>query len=280
MSISLNNVAQTEFDAVVKAESQSRGLLLENTCRMRTNVVGNTVEFRKVGSVIANQGSFQVVAPLQDPNYAKVEVTLKKWIVRTAIDDIQRFLVNFDERREDAMLIGMAMGRRKDQLKIDALNSSGTTNTIADGGTGLTFDKVKEVVEFFDDKAVAPENRHIAISAKAQRQLFGETEFVDISFTNQKVIPTGSLNGNFVMGINWHVIPSMDEGGLPKSGDIRKCFAWQSMALGVGIGRDVSTQIDELPKEDYWQVKGKFYGEAVVIDANDVVEISIDESVS
>lgn len=279
MSLSLSNVEQKVFDAMVKAAYQSEGFLLRGTIRMRTDVVGSTVDFRKVGSVTANETAFQTQVQLQDPQYNKVVVNLKKYLAATGVDDIQRFLVNFDERQEDAKLVAMALGRRSDQLIIDALNASTTTNVIADGGTGFTFDKAREVVKFFEDNAVPPRDRHIAISAKAQDDLFNELQFTSFDFNNTKVIPTGSLNGNFVMGMNWHVIPTMSEGGLPKTGNIRTNFAWHILAAGMGIGMNFATRVDEIPHLDIWQIKGKMYAGAVAIDNPGIIKIDIDESV-
>src|SRR5690606_13933701 len=150
MSISLSNVEQTLFDAEVKKAYQSRGFILRDYVRMRDNVEANIVSFRKVGSVTAEQYAFQQAVVYQDPNFNKVNVTLNPYRAPTLIDDVERFLYNFDERQEDAMLIAMALGRRSDQLIIDALDASGTTNTIAAGGTGMTFAKVRQVVEYFD----------------------------------------------------------------------------------------------------------------------------------
>ena len=279
MSLSLNNVAQTEFDALVKAASQSRGKLLMNTCRLSRVNPGEFVQFRKVGSVTANLGSFQQIVPLQDPNYQAVTATLKKFIVGIPVDDIQRFVVNFDARQEAAMLIGMALGRRVDQLKIDALEASATTNTIADDSTGFTFDKFRKVIEFFDDNNVVAEDRHMAISAAAAQDLMAIEQFTNIDFFNSKAIPSGSLDGAMVMGVNLHVIGNMTEGGLPLAANIRTCFAWQKMALGLGMQADLQTSIDEIPREDIWQVKGKLFAEAVAIDDTDIIKIDIDESV-
>lgn len=280
MSISLNQVDQTLFDAEVKKAYQSRGHLLMNRVRTRNNVDANTVSFRKVDKVTTQEYGFQTQVQYQDPNFSKVNVILNPYRAATLIDDVERFLYNFDERQEDAMLLAMALGRRSDQLIIDALEDSGTTNTIANGGTGLTFDKVTEAAYFFDNLAVPPEDRCIAISAKGMQQLMGQEQFTNSLYLNLDAVRNGGLNGNFAMGLNFVVIPAMDEGGLPINGNIRSCYAFHRLAIGMGIGRNFSTQIERVPQYDSWQCLGKIFANAVAVDATGIVEIDIDESVA
>lgn len=278
MSVSLSNVEQTLFDEQVKKAYQAKGFMLRNHVRIRENVADNFVSFRKVGYVTAQQYAFQTGVVYQDPNYTKVDLTLNPYRAPTLIDDLQRFLFNFDERSEDAQLIAMALGRRSDQLIIDALNASGTSNTIANGGTNLTFDKIRQVVQYFDDLAVPPEERCIAISAAGQSALLAEDQFTNSLYLNLDAIKNGGLNGNFAMGMNWRVIPTMVEGGLPKSGNIRQCFAWHKLSMGMGVGRDFSTIIERVPHLDSWQVLGKMFANAIAVDAVGIVEIAIDET--
>lgn len=278
MSISLSNVDQTIFDELVKKAYQSKGFMLRDAVRMRKDVQGNVVSFRKVGTVTADQYAFQSTVIYQDPGFNKVDCTLLPYRAPTLIDDLQQFLYNFDERKEDAELIAMALGRRSDQLIINAINSSGTSNTIANGGTGLTFAKVRQINEFFNSLAVPPEERHIAISAVGEQQLLGAQEFTSSLYLNLDLVKTGSLNNNYAMGMYWHVIPTMSEGGLPKAGNIRSCFAWHKLAMGMGTGRDFSTIIERVPHLDSWQVLGKMFAGSVAVDAVGIISCDIDET--
>lgn len=279
MSLSLSNVDQTLFDAEVKKAYQSKGFILRDYVRLRQDVADSVVSFRKVGSVTAEQYGFQSAVNYQDPNYNKVNVTLNPYRAATLIDDVERFLYNFDERQEDAQLLAMALGRRSDQLIIDSLNASGTANTIANGGTGMTFAKVRQVVKFFNDLAVPPEHRCIAISATAEEQLMAEDQFTSSFYINLDAIKNGGLNNNFAMGMMWKVIPTMTEGGLPLAGNIRTCFAWHKLALGMGVGRNFSTQIERVPHLDSWQVLGKIFANSVAVDNVGIVSVAIDESI-
>ncbi len=279
MSVSLSNVDQKIFDEMVKKAYQSKGFLLRDAVRIRSNVEGTVVQFRKVGSVTAEEYAFQTAVNYQDPNFQKVEVTLHPWRAATLLDDLQRFLFNFDERQEDAELVAMALGRRSDQLIIDGLAASATVNTIADGGTGLTFAKIRQINKFFNDLAVPPQDRFIAISADAEEGLLNEIQFTNSLYINLDAIKTGSLNGNFAMGMNFKVIPTMAEGGLPKTGDIRSCFAWHKLAMGMGTGREFTTMIERIPHLDSWQILGKMFANAVAVDPVGIIQCNINEVV-
>lgn len=278
MSISLSNVDQTIFDEMVKKAYQSAGFMLRDKVTMRMNVEGKTVSFRKVGSVQALEYAFQSQVIYQDPNYNKANATLLPYRAPTLVDDLEQWLYNFDEKREDAELIAMALGRRSDQIIINELDNSGTSNTIANGGTNLTYAKVREVNKFFNDLAIPPEDRFFAISAVGEEALLNEDKFTNSRYVDLNLVKTGSLNGNFAMGMNWIVIPTMTEGGLPKTGNIRSCFAWHRRALGMGVGRNFSTIIERVPSLDSWQILGKMFAGAKTIDAVGIVKCDIDET--
>jgi len=89
MSLSLTNVQQTEFDALVKVEYRSRGFILRDTIRVRTDIIGNQCQFRKVGQVIANPTAFQATVPLQDPGFTAQTATLTKYTAATGVDEIK-----------------------------------------------------------------------------------------------------------------------------------------------------------------------------------------------
>jgi hypothetical protein len=279
MSNSLSNVDQTIFDEYVKKAYQANGFMMRDAVRLRTDVQGTTVSFRKVGSVTAEQYAFNSAVVYQDPGYNKVDVNLVPYRAPTLIDDLQQFLFNFDERKEDAELIAWALGRRSDQLIIDAVAASGTTNVIPAGGTGLTYAKLLEVNAFFNDKAIPTEERHIAISSAAEQDLLKEDQFTSSFYSKLDTIRTGSLNGNYALGMKFHVVPAMSEGGLPKTGNIRTCYAWHKMAVGMATGKNLSTIIERVPHLDSWQVLGKLYAGAVAVDPTGIIAIEVDESV-
>ena len=278
MSLSLTNVQQTEFDALVKIEYRSRGFLLRDCIRLRTDIIGNTCQFRRVGQVIANQVAYQNTIAIQDPGFAAATATLLKYAAGTAVDEIQDLTVNFDSKRELAMVVAMAVGRRSDQILIDAFNAN-PGQTILNGGTNVTYAKLRQLMQFFEENAVPIEERYFAMSGNGLRALMADDHIVSRFFTSNDAVATGTLNYRDLMSMNIRIIPTMTEGGLPLAANIRRNFAWHKMSTGMAIGQDLRTEINYLPRETSWFVNGIFFAGAVVIDNRGVFRVDSDETV-
>jgi len=276
MSTSLTNVQQIEFDALVKAEYRSRGFLLRDSIRMKNNVIGASIEFRKVDQVIAVPTAYLQAVTIQDPDYTKTTATLVKYTAPTAVDEVQELTVNFDARMENALLVAQAMGRRSDQIVIDALDAD-PGDTIANGGTNFNYSKFTQALEFFDDNAVPLAERYVAMSASNFRSLLGDDQFVSTFYTKNDVIDRARIRE--YLGFNVVTIPQMTEGGLPKTGNIQTALAWHKMSTGMGIGENFRTEINYLAQNTAWLINGVFSAGAVVIDNRGVLAINCDVSV-
>ena len=275
MSTSLTAVQQIEFDALVKAEYQSLGFLLRDTVRVRRDVIGATVSFRKVGQVQAVPTGYLQSVVIQDPGYTQSSAILQKYTAPTAVDTVQELTVNFDAKMENAMLVANALGRRSDQIIIDSLGVS-PGDTIVDGGTNFTYAKYTQVIEFFDNNAVPLPERFVAMSASNFRSLLSADEFISTFYTQNRVLDKGFVRE--YLGINLIIIPEMVEGGLPlAAGNIRSAYAWHKQSTGMGIGHDFRTEINYLPRETSWLVNGIFSAGAVTIDNLGIIQIDCDE---
>lgn len=280
MSLSLTNVQQTEFDAMVKAEYRSRGFILRDTVTTRTDVIGRFVQFRKVGQVVANPVGFQNTVAIQDPGFSALTATLEKYAAGTAVDEIQDLTVNFSSKQELAMVVAMAVGRRSDQIIINAL-AAGPGSTILNGGTNMSYAKLRNVVQFFEANAVPLAERFLAITGNMLRALLASDQLISRFYTSNDAVVSGTLMYRDVLGMNIRVIPDMTEGGLPTvSGSVISAFAWHKMSTGMGIGQDLRTEINYLPRETSWFVNGLFFAGAVIIDSRGVFQIDCDTSVN
>lgn len=275
MSTSLTAVQQTEFDALVKAEYRSRGFMFRDSIRMKRDVIGRTESFRKVGQVIATETAYMQSVTIQDPGYTKADATLNKYTAATAVDSVQELTVNFDARMENAMLVADAMGRRSDQITIDALTAD-PGDTVANGGTNFTYAKFRQVVEFFEDNAVPLGDRFVAMSANNLRSLMADDQFISTFYTENRILDKGYAKE--YLGFNLIIVPSMTEGGLDKTGDIRTALAWHRMSTGMAVGHDFRTEIHYLPRETSWLINGIFSAGAVVIDNRGVLAVACDET--
>lgn len=278
MGASLTAVQQIEFDALVKAQYRSRGFRLRDAVRMRQNVIGASVDFRKVDQVVAVATGYSQAVVAQDPGYTKANAVMQKYTAPIVTDTVQELTVNFDAKMENAMLVSDAMGRRSDQITIDAL-AADPGDTVADGGTNMSYAKYRDIIEFFEDNSVPLGDRWVAMTGNNLRALMADDQFVSTFYTKNDILDKGMVRE--YLGMNLVIIPAnMVEGGLPKAGNIRSVLAWHRMSTGMGIGHNFRTEINYLPRETSWLVNGIFSAGAVVIDNTGVLEVECDESVN
>lgn len=276
MSTSLSAVEQIEFDSLVKAQYQSLGFLLRDTVRVRRDIIGASVSFRKVNQIQAVATGYLQSVVIQDPTYSQSSAILTKYTAPTAVDSVQELTVNFDAKMENAMLVANALGRRSDQIIINSLNLN-PGETVAAGGTNMTYTKYTQMIEFFENNAVPLPERFVAMSASNFRSLLAAEQFVSTFYTQNRVLDKGFVRE--YLGINLIIIPQMVEGGLPKAGNVRSVFAWHKQSTGMGIGHDFRTEINYLPRETSWLVNGIFSAGAVTIDNLGIIKVLCDESV-
>lgn len=282
----LTAVAITQYKTAMKVAYNSKGNLLKDTIYTKYGVIGSQVQFDKVGQLIARDTYDGEYAVFQDPGYSKVFAPMQARSIVTRAGDIAQLTVDFSERMESANLAAQGLRRKMDQVVIDALNASGTTNTIAvdyassSGNTNITQAKIAKVTEFFMDKGIPEENRYMAIGASQAKELFGIDTFARNNYTNiaPNLVTSGSINGSLNYGMKFIMIPTMPEGGLPKSGNIRTCFAWHYDAIGLGVSKEPSTIITWENLYTSYVINSWMVAGAVARDAEGIITIACDET--
>lgn len=279
MAINLSTAFVTLFDAEVKQAYQGQAQL-RPAVRVRSGVEGSTYKFPKIGKGVAQVRIPQSdVTPL-NVTYGSVTATLSDYIAAEYSDIFMQAKVNFDERAELVKVVSGAIGRRQDQLIIDALVASSTSNTVASsiGGsnTNLNLDKLLAAKKLLDAKNVPMDNRHIFIHANNLSGLLGETKVTSSDFNSIKALVNGELNT--FLGFNFHTIGDRDEGGLPLSAGDRKVYAFHRDAIGMAEGIAPKTEINYIPEKTSFLVASMFSAGAVAIDAEGIVEITCDEN--
>jgi hypothetical protein len=277
MAVGISNAFVQLFDAEVKQAYQASRALAGLT-RERTNVEGNQVKFPKIGKGTATVRVPQTdVTPL-NISYSQVTATMSDYIAAEYSDIFSQQKVNFDERRELVQVVGNAIGRRMDQLTIDALTSSGTSLTVATSiggaGTNMNIEKLIEAKKLLDAGNVPMEGRCMLIHANTLAGLLGETQVTSADFASVKALVQGDIDT--FMGFKFVTLGDRDEGGLPLP-STRTCFAFHRDAVGVGIGMNQKSEINYVPEKTSFLVSSMFSAGAVAIDAEGIVAISCTE---
>jgi hypothetical protein len=279
MAINLSTAFVTLFDAEVKQAYQAQAVL-RGAIRVRSGVEGATYKFPKIGKGVAQVRIPQTdVAPL-NVTYGQVTVNLSDYIAAEYSDIFMQAKVNFDERRELVQVVSNAIGRRQDQLILDALINSSTANTVASsiGGanTNLNVAKLRAAAEQLNTKNVPMDNRHIVIHASSLSSLLGETSVTSSDFNTVKALVQGDINT--FLGFTFHVLGDREEGGLPIASGDRKVFAFHKDAVGMAEGIAPKTEINYIPEKTSFLVASMFSAGAVAIDAEGIVQITCDEN--
>ena len=284
MATTLSPAFVTLFEAEVHQAYQSSATL-RNVARMRTGVEGSTAKFP-----ILAKGSASVRTPSTDVvphngTFSSVTATLTDYVASEYSDIFNQAKINFDERQELAKLVGNAIGRREDQIIIDALiaGSAGTTvaNTVVTSGSGSASDlnvgKIIEAKKGMDAKSVPPTDRHMIIHANSLASLLGDERAISADFAQVQALVRGEVNS--FMGFTMHMIGDRDEGGLPKDGsNDRTCLAFHRDAIGCAVGIPPKTEVNYIPEKTSFLVTAMYSAGAIVIDANGLVDITCRES--
>lgn len=182
----------------------------------------------------------------------------------------------------------MAIGRSFDDECILAFDASaregedGATVTafpaaqqIANGGTGLTVEKLLQAKLKLDDADVDEDMRWLCTSPTGILDLLSDPQVTSADFNTIRALVSGSVVGTMYMGFQYATTTR-----LSKTGNIRKSFAWQANAMGMCVGMDMTTRMSERDDKGYAiQVYlMTSIGGVRVLDEG-VVQIDIDESV-
>ena len=280
MSISLSNAFVTLFDAEVKQAYQGQAKLVP-AVRQRRGVEGSVVKFPKVGKGVATIRVPQSdVTPL-NVGFSSVTLTLSDYNAAEYSDIFSQAKVNFDERQELVQVVAGAMGRRQDQMILDALTASSTSLTVANsiGGsnTNMNITKLREAKRLLDKGNVPPDGRHIIIHANGLANLLSETSVTSSDFNSVKALVQGELNT--YLGFTFHVLGDRSEGGLAIDASLdRSCFAFHKDAVGYGEGIAMRTEINYIAEKTSWLVNEVFSAGAVAIDDEGIVKITCRET--
>jgi hypothetical protein len=283
MALQISNAFVTLFDSEVKQAYQAQRALAGLT-RERTNVEGSTVKFPKIG-----KGSASVRVPQTDVvplnvTYSQVTASMTDYIAAEYSDIFHQQRVNFNERQELVQVVSGAIGRRMDQVIIDALIAASSTGTVAntvadDGSTGsasnLNVGKLRAAKKALDAKNVPMEGRTIVLHANNLSALLGLTSVTSSDFNTVKALVTGEVDT--FLGFKFVTVGDRDEGGLPVASSVRTVFAFHRDAVGMAIGLNQTSRVDYIAEKTSFLVASMFSAGSVAIDSDGIVKISCTE---
>lgn len=282
MALSVSTAFTTLFDAEVKQAYQATRKLA-GLVRERDAVGSSTVKFPKLG-----KGSATIRTPQSDvvpinATYSQATATMVDYIASEYSDIFNQSHVNFNDRAELVQLVGNAIGRRMDQVVIDALDASTpqtVANSIGGANTDMNVAKVREAAKKLNAANVPAQDRVLVMHANSLNALLGETQTTSVDYVTSRALMDGSLNT--FMGFRIVVLGNMDEGGLTIDGsNDRLAYAFHKSAVGLGMSMNQQTRVDYVAEKTSYLVASMFSAGAVAIEdgsAGGIVKITCREA--
>lgn len=277
MSNSLTANAIASFDAQVKHAYQGSSML-RGTVRLKTGVVGSTHRFPKMGKGTATQRVPQTDVTPMNVVHSNRTATLSDWNAPEYTDIFNQAEVNYSERAELAEVIAGAIGRREDQIILDAADAASTTLTVSEDiggtGTGMNTAKIRRSKKLLMQRGVKFKrgNQTLVMAAQGLEDLLGDDDANTFDKNAVKALVDGEIT--FWLGFEIKVMEDRDEGGLPTATGLRTSYAYDKAAIGLAIGMDFRTEVNYIPQKTSWLANGLFKAGAVDIDSNGIVEIT------
>ena len=277
-NLTANEIAS--FDARVKAAYEHGGMLRQ-TVEIADNVVGATHRFNKMGKGLATRRVDQTDVVPMNITHGNATATLEDWNAAEYTGIFNQQKVNYKEQDKLATVIANAIGRREDQLILDALDASSTTLTVATsvGGasSGLNTAKCRRARRLLKQKGVkmAKGDACFVVSSEGMEDLLGDSDANTIDKNNIKALVDGEMSR--WLGFEFKEMEDRDEGGLPKSSNDRTNFAYDRASTGIAIGINMRTEVNYVPVKTSYLANGMFSAGSVAIDADGIVDVTTTE---
>ncbi len=266
MSISIDKVFVKQFEADVHLAYQQMGTKLRSTIRSKSGVIGASTTFQKVGKGTASTKSRHGIVPVMNLNHEPVECVLQDYYAGDWLDALDELKTNIDERRVVASAGAYALGRKTDELIIDAMKNS--TVSVGDYTTALTKDLILSAVEKLNANDVPDDGRRFAVVGVQQwNDLLSMDEFVSSEYVGDTPLVSGFETKKW-LGIIWVL-----HNGLPVTDGGRDCFMYHASSVGHASGQEVKSDISWHGERAAHFISNSMSQGASLIDDDGIVRI-------
>ncbi len=267
--------------------AQQIGSRLRNTVTVKSGVVGEETYMDQIEEFEALARGIRLSAT--DPtlaSYTRRRIALEDFYIAKAIDkmDDVRTLADPTSAISKSGIAGL--GRKIDDQIIAALYGTAYTGKVggtskvlpssqkvASASTNLTLAKWLDALEILNGNDVDPsDEKYLLIGSNQLSSLLNTTEIKSADYNTVKALVQGQVNS--FLGCT--VIRTER---LPVASSIRKCLLYTKSGIGLAIGRDIVSRIDELPTNHY--AKQLYFSMSIGasrLEEDKVVEISCLES--
>jgi hypothetical protein len=278
MPSSLSNVAIQQFHDNFTNVYQGAAHLGDTTQSV-FNAVGDAYKWPIQGEgLMVARGAYQSLVPVSDLDYEQITTTFDNWVFNLPVDIYQQAELQIDVLSNLGETHAKAAGRREDQTVISALSSATLPagNVIADDSKNMSVAKVVEASAILDEQNVDPDDRVLIVTPSQIQALMAEETATNTLYVNNRVLMNGQIDT--FMGFKVITLGTRAEGGIPKAGNIRSCFAWQKSALGRAYSITPTTEIEWSAAHQSWLTISRMRLGASALLPKGIVEIKCDET--
>lgn len=283
MANTISKAFVEQFKSNVVHLAQQRGSRLKDAVRTET-VTGEKHNFERIGSMDSVEKTTRHTdTPVLDVPHSRRVVSMRDWQWADLIDQEDKIRMLISPQSEYTKTGGYAMGRRWDKLVIDSATAAATDgdgtsvafpagNKVAHASGGMTVAKILAAREILLANDVDEESdpMFFVIGSGELTDLLNTTEVKSSDYNTVKALAKGELSDfagfSFIRSEQLNV----DTSGT----NFRKCLAFVKSGLGLAIGADVSTRIDDRADKSYaTQVYMSFSAAATRIEEEKVIEV-------
>ena len=255
-----------QFESEVHMAYQRMGSKLRNTVRTVSNVQGSVVRFQKIGTGTASTKARNGSITPMELSHTTVEATLSDFYAAEYIDKLDEMKTNIDERQAVAQSAAAALGRKTDELLTTAMDAGANSTQIHDASSALENADLLSLFETFGSADIPEDGqRYLAMNSKGYADLFAITEFASSDFVGEQNLPyAGGMTMKEFLGFKVFSTSAVTAG---------KNLAYHTSAVGLGVGADVTTELNYVAEKASHLATSMMSMGAVVIDDNGIYEV-------
>ncbi|HDZ26737.1 hypothetical protein LCGC14_1161280 [marine sediment metagenome] len=280
MSQSINLAFIRQYETEVHQAYQQKGSKFRGTVRLKSNIVGESTTFQKVGKGTAAQKTRHGKVPVMNISHSTVTATLQDWYGGDYVDKLDELKINFDERQIQVNAGAWTLGRKIDELCITAMRTGiGSASKVAitypsGANKGLSWAKCLRAIEILNSNDVPDDGqRFCAVGSHQWAELMTLDEFTNSDYIGSNLPYLQGTQPRRWMNVIWFMSTQLD-----LSGGVRYPLMYHRTALGLaegmaGVWTDITWQGDYAA----WFVNNAISAGAVRIDSEGIVEIAADD---
>ncbi len=240
MAIDISDSFIKQFEADVHLAYQQGGSKLKGAVRSKNLVKGSSTTFQKVGTGVASTKARHGLVPVMSLDHTPVECVLQDYYAGDWVDALDELKIGHDERKVIAASGAYALGRKTDELIINALALASDTNDVGSYDEALNKETILEAFKTLNDNNIPDDGERFGLVGPYQwNALLNMPEFSSSEYSGDSLPFLKGTECKKWLGINWIM-----HTGLPSSAEGQKdCFIFHKSAVGHACGQDIKTDI-------------------------------------